>query len=632
MDSLFAVHTFPEVAISPDGKRIAWVEGQRSQDKDHSFTTAIYISDLQSAQAVPRRVSAGADGAHHDERGLAWSPDASQLAFLSDAGKEGQSEIYVIDAAGGQARRVTTVTGALAHLRWSPDAARIAFLFTENAPRALGPTQPAALETGVIGETTYEQRLAVVELAGERVEQLSPPDLYVYEFDWSPDGGTLAAIAAHGSGDNNWYIARLYTLGLASREMKSILKPSMQIAVPRWAPDGKSIAFIGGLMSDEGVVGGDIFTIAATGGRPRNLTPARKTSVSWLSWLPSGEILFTEHVGGGCGIARLDPANGHGESLWTGGETISSGDESFSVSLTRDGAASGLVRQSFQQPPEVWVGAIGAWKQLTHANQQAHPSWGEAKDIHWRSDAFDVQGWLITPREYSPERRYPMVVSVHGGPASVRTPTWPGTFFDCTILSQEGYFVFFPNPRGSYGQGEAFTRANVKDFGYGDLRDILSGVDHVLKTFPVDADRMGLVGWSYGGYMTMWSVTQTNRFRAAVAGAGIANWQSYYGQNGIDQWLIPYFGTSVYDDPAVYAKSSPITFIKQVKTPTLILVGDRDAECPVPQSYEFWHALKTLNVPTQFVVYPNEGHGIAQPDHRRDIIKRTVAWLNKYLR
>jgi dipeptidyl aminopeptidase/acylaminoacyl peptidase len=192
--------------------------------------------------------------------------------------------------------------------------------------------------------------------------------------------------------------------------------------------------------------------------------------------------------------------------------------------------------------------------------------------------------------------------------------------------------VFSPNPRGSYGQGEAFTRANVKDFGHGDLRDILAGVDHVVKTVPVDEKRIGVLGWSYGGFMTMWAVTQTNRFRLAVAGAGIANWHSYYGQNGIDQWLIPYFGASVYDDPEVYARSSPINFIKKVKTPTLVLVGEHDDECPAPQSYEFWRALRRLGVPTQLVVYPGEGHGIRQPDHRRDILRRTAQWLDRELR
>jgi len=171
----------------------------------------------------------------------------------------------------------------------------------------------------------------------------------------------------------------------------------------------------------------------------------------------------------------------------------------------------------------------------------------------------------------------------------------------------------------------------VRDFGYGDFRDILAGVDEAIKVAPIDPNRLGITGWSYGGYMTMWAVTQTNRFKAAMAGAGIANYQSYYGENRIDQWMIPFFGKSVYDDPEVYAKSSPITFIKRVKTPTLVIVGDSDGECPTPQSYEFWHALKTLGVETQLVVYEHEGHMFVRPEHMRDRIRRTVAWFDAHL-
>ena len=363
---------------------------------------------------------------------------------------------------------------------------------------------------------------------------------------------------------------------------------------------------------------------AALSGQAASASPAAN------GWLASGRILFTDHVDGGSGIASLDPATGRVARLWSGGESIAA-NASNQVSLARDEKTSALVRQSFHRPPEIWTGPLGAWQPLTHANEHVSPRWGRVRSIHWKSDEFTVQGWLLYPAGFQEKRRYPLVVVVHGGPASQLQPAFPSRSFDVSELSRAGYFVFFPNPRGSYGQGEKFTRANVKDFGHGDLRDILSGVDEVVKTLPVDRDRLGITGWSYGGYMTMWAVTQTTRFRAAVAGAGIANWQSYYGENGIDQWLIPYFGASVYDDPAVYAKSSPINFIKQVQTPTLILVGEYDVECPVPQSYEFWHALKTLGVRTEFVVYPREGHGIARPAHQRDIMKRLVAWFDKYL-
>jgi dipeptidyl aminopeptidase/acylaminoacyl peptidase len=223
-----------------------------------------------------------------------------------------------------------------------------------------------------------------------------------------------------------------------------------------------------------------------------------------------------------------------------------------------------------------------------------------------------------------------MVTLVHGGPSGAQSVSWPTRWN--AMLPSQGYFVFLPNPRGSYGFGEAFVQGNVKDFGGGDLRDILSGVDAALQTAPIDPKRIGICGWSYGGYMAMWAVTQTNRFAAAVAGAGIVSWQSYYGQNRIDTWMLPFFGASVYEDPKVYAKSSPIEFIKNAKTPTLVLHGDRDSEVPTPQGYEFWHALKSLGVPTQLVIYEGEGHGIRRADHRLDIQERTVAWFDKYLK
>ncbi len=225
-----------------------------------------------------------------------------------------------------------------------------------------------------------------------------------------------------------------------------------------------------------------------------------------------------------------------------------------------------------------------------------------------------------------------MITEVHGGPAWANQPSFIGEGFARRLL-ESGYAVFLPNPRGSFGQGEAFTRANVKDFGHGDLRDILAGVTAAEHAAAIDEHRLGLTGWSYGGYMTMWAVTQTQRFRAAVAGAGIANWQSYYGgENGIDAWMIPYFGASVYKDPAVYAKSSPITYILQARTPTLEVVGENDIECPAPQTEEFWHALHDLGVPTASMIYPGEGHAMRDPRHIKDYQDRALAWFAKYLK
>jgi dipeptidyl aminopeptidase/acylaminoacyl peptidase len=628
--TLFAAKRFGQTAISPDGRQVGWVEALVDKNGVPNGTTAIYVSGL-NPEATPRRISAGNTANFYAETAIAWSPDSKRLAFLSDAAQPGQQQLYTIEVSAGHARKLTEAKGALDAPGWSPDAKTLAVLFIENATRAAGPLVAETPETGVIKDAVTEQRLALVDASGGKLRQISPADMYVYEYDWSPDGARFVVTAAHGNGDNNWYIAQIYTIPAAGGEMKSIYKPPLQIAAPAWSPDGKSVAFIGGLMSDEVAVGGDIFVVPAEGGDAKNITPGLKASASSLTWTREGKIMFTECIDGGTAVASVAP-NAKPEAIWKGDDQITATGSDPAVSLAADGKTAAVIRQSYSRPPEVWAGAIGDWKQITSRNANLKPAWGEARSIHWTNDGFNLQGWLLYPHNFDPSRKYPMVVNVHGGPSAMARSSWPGVYSFGVALSGADYFVFFPNPRGSYGEGEEFTRANVKDFGYGDWRDILTGVDAVLKQAPVDEHRLGLTGWSYGGYMTMWGVTQTHRFAAAVAGAGLANLQSYYGENQIDQWMIPFFGASVYDDPAVYAKSSPITFIKNAKTPTLILVGDSDGECPTPQSYEFWHALKTLGVENELVVYEHEGHAFASPAHQRDVIERVAAWFDRYLK
>jgi dipeptidyl aminopeptidase/acylaminoacyl peptidase len=295
-----------------------------------------------------------------------------------------------------------------------------------------------------------------------------------------------------------------------------------------------------------------------------------------------------------------------------------------------------VVRQAASSPPEVWAGKMGEWKQITHVNQNAKANWGESRSVHWQSGEAAsgaktrVQGWLMLPKDYDPARTYPLIVSVHGGPSWACTSKWQTAMGAMTAASVLDWFVLCPNPRGSYGEGEVFTRGNVKDFGGGDYRDIMAGIDAMIKQYPIDAKKIGIRGHSYGGYMTMWAETQTTRFAAAVAGAGLSDWQSYYGVNDIDEWMIPFFGASVYDDPAVYEKSDPIHFVKNVKTPTLILVGDSDGEVPMEQSIEWYHALETMKVPVEMVVYPNEGHVFYKKADARDYTVRTLRWFEEW--
>src|ERR1044072_8248427 len=459
IDTLIATRTFREVAVSPDGSKVAWVVALLGADKAPTGKYAGYVAAPKPPNAEPRRVSAG-PGGDYAEHDLSWSPDSARLAFLSDKDKPGQLELYVADVKSGAARKLTSLVAFLSGPQWSPDGQALALLFTENAVRTAGPTNPTAADAGVVEEHVYEQRLAVVDLSSRNVRQLSPPDLSVYEDDWSPAGRRFAAIAAHGSGDNNWFVAQLYTVDAATGRMKSILKPSMQIAEPRFSPDGKQIAFIGGLMSDEGNTGGDIYLILSGGGAARDLTPGMKASASWLAWQPgSDKILFAELVRGLSGVATLDAATGKVETLWTGPETFTK-ESGVSLSVSRDLKTTAGVRHSFARPPEVWAGPVGEWKQLTKVNESLRPAWGEAKSLEWTSDKFDVQGWLVSPRGFDPAKKYPMVVVVHGGPASQLTSRWGSGLGLPLSLGAEGYFLFFPNPRRRYVQGEAVHPAN----------------------------------------------------------------------------------------------------------------------------------------------------------------------------
>jgi dipeptidyl aminopeptidase/acylaminoacyl peptidase len=634
MEQIAAATKYLEAAISPDARWVAWSQSTPTIGMAVSIGSAIYL-DSVSHPRDPQQVTAAPDKSTANkvirEKALAWAPDGSSLAFLSDAEDPGQLQLYVTRPGDHTVRRLTRLKGFLASPAWSPDGKTIAVLFTENAARAAGPLEAVPQETGVIGAEILEQRVTTVDVATGIVKQVSPADLYVYEFDWAPDGASFAVTAAHGSGDNNWYVAQLELIDRTTGDTRSILKTDMQIAVPRWSADGRQIAFIGGLMSDESIASGDLYVVSASGGPPLNLTPRNPGSTFWFTWLPkSHNILTADAIDGASGLTEVNSRSGAMRLLWRGAETITGpADFARGVSLAGDGKTTVIIRESFNDPPTLWLGKAGAWRPLLHPATDAAPLWGKAENLRWSSDEFSVQGWLVPPANIVPGRTYPMVVWVHGGPAWLKAPAWATQIDYATMLANQGYFVFFPNPRGSAGFGEKFKRANIKDMGGGDLRDILAGIREVVSTHPVDDRRVGITGWSYGGYMAMWAITQTERFRAAVGGAGCADLLSYYGENGIDEWLIPYFGASVYDDPAVYAKSSPINFIKRVRTPTLLIVGDSDVESPPPQSYEYWHALRTLGVKTELVIYPHEGHEFSDPAHVLDRMQRIVTWFDE---
>jgi dipeptidyl aminopeptidase/acylaminoacyl peptidase len=633
------------VAISPDGKQLAWVIQRNGKP-------TIEVADADGRHA--HHVSAAAKPGSCAESGVAWASDSRRLAFISNCSVDltstrvMQNAIYLADTrSNGAPTRLAELQGYVRSLQWTADGKSLGFLYVPGATRhasAVAAAKPAAGEIGVSGVEV--QRVASLDVASGAVRELTPAGLYAYEFDWSPDGSRIAYTAAPPPGDNNWWVAKLYVQPAQADASASVLVDpartdsgslhGLQIALPRWSPDATRIAFIGGLMSDQGATGGDLYAVAAGGGAPVNLTPDIRVTPSWLRWSGPQSMLVSQVSNGQSQLADYAVSATRAQQQrvhFTVPASIGDGSASMAMSLSADLKSVAFLQSSYTAATEVHVGALGHTppRAVTAFNAALKPAWGKAESVEWNNEGFHVQGWLLYPANYDPNKTYPMIVVVHGGPASAVVPRWPGVGYGGAPLAALGYFVFMPNPRGSFGQGEKYVQANRKDFGYGDLRDLLAGVDAVEKKVPVDDQRLGLTGWSYGGFMSMFAPTQTQRFRAVVAGAGIANWQSYYGQNLIDQWMPPFFGATVYDDPAVYAKSSAINFIKQVKTPMLIVVGDRDAECPAPQSFEMWHALRAQNVPTSLVVYPNEGHHFVDPAHQRDVLQRALGWFAKYL-
>ncbi len=625
------LHRFREVEISPNGQFVASVEGDAASGGGQPTVRDLVIRSTKNGMVNTVLLPCGRV-AQCWPGSPTWSPDSKHLNFTLRTPGSHSRAIYSVGPDGNGLTKLLEFNGTIENLRAMPDG-RLAMLATEGAKKEVGATEAGAPIAGDLDAAPPEQRIAL--LTNGSLAWMSPADLFVYEYDWRAGGKGFVGTAAPGDGDNNWWVAKLYAFpeNGAAKVIYSPVDNQQQLAEPKVSRDGSTVAFVAGIMSDFGSTGGDVYSLNLDGGSAVNLTPEMKASATSISWRCDGHLQVELLAGDKMQFADFGRAGQPGGNppttpkiLWSGEESF--GDREAGISTACPSGITADMHESFTSPPEIGVGPIGHWRNITSSNAGFSAA-ARVQSVWWKNEGFDVQGWLLLPLQS--DGKMPMIVSVHGGPSAAQGPSFmgPGLY---TSFFQRGYAMFFPNPRGSFGQGEKFTKANVRDFGYGDLRDILAGVDAAAKAAPIDTERLGLTGGSYGGFMTMWAVTQTNRFKAAVAGAGISNWLSYYGENGIDAWMIPFFGASAYDDPAIYARSSAINFMHNVKTPTFAYVGELDIECPAPQTQEFWHAMKAMNVPTSIMIYPGEGHGLRDPGNIADLNKRTLAWFDQYLK
>ncbi|WP_428394758.1 prolyl oligopeptidase family serine peptidase [Lichenicoccus sp.] len=618
------LHAFHSVAIAPDGRHVASIESDDSGDATPPRHLVLRTGS-GGAQIVALPCGAGPSCVPSSP---SWNHDGSRLAFVVNNTVTSDAAIYTVAAGGGMPLRLVRFAGALGTLRYGPDN-RLAVLATPHPHKQVGATEPAAPLVGVIGSDPDEQRIAVLRHGALRM--VSPAGLFIYEFAWRPDVHGFVATAALGDGDTQWWVAKLIGVGLDGR-VRVLHAPDgthQQLADPVVSPDGHAVAYIAGWMSDFGSNGGDAYllNLSGPGATPVDLTAGLHATITTLDWQCGGGLTAAALAGPRAEFLSLAPGQPP-HTLWSGEQDVSAG--GWNLGLACAGGHTAAVRQSFTEAPELATGTIGDWHDISHLNA-AQTAPYHASNLTWKSGGLDVQGWLLTPSPLPPGKR-PLLVNVHGGPQAAVTPDYLSPRGDDRALLAAGYDVFEPNYRGSFGQGEAFSAADIHDYGGGDFRDIMAGVDAAERATPVDDSRLGILGGSYGGYMAMWAITQTHRFAAAAAHAGVSDWLSIQGE--APQMTAdapdPSFGTLVYNDPGPQLRASPITHMMGVRTPMLITVGAQDVECPMPQSQEFYQAMATLGVPVSFVVYAGEGHGFRKQADRLDERRRTLAWFHRW--
>src|ERR1043166_30294 len=437
---------FRRLPLSPDGARIAWVQSTAA-----SSARQLYVRETSESAVATLVKMPGAAGDRTDFD-PAWSPDSKTLALFSSAGQKEQRQLWIASGDGSGAKQITELKGYAARPHWSHDGKEIAFLYIENAGGG-GPLMAAAARTGVVDTAIHNQRIAVIDTASGKLRQVSPENLHIYDYDWSPDDKSFVATTAPGPGDNNWWIAQIYTIEIPKGTATPIYKPSLQVAVPRWAPDGKSIAFIEGLMSDEGLHGGDLFTMTVNGRDVANRTANRKTSINSFFWKAPDRILVIEYAVGGSAISDLSLTDNSDRTIWKGPDGIHAFGNFPNFAVSKDGKFAAAVRGTYNSPPEVFTGPIGEWHQLTNSNAGLQANWGNAESIEWTNEGFKIQGWLIPPAKIEAGKKYPMVVLIHGGPSGVTTSEWPASFgmsrAIIAALSARGYAFLLPTPRGS---------------------------------------------------------------------------------------------------------------------------------------------------------------------------------------
>jgi len=611
--------------ISPDSARVAYTVSETKMEKDKEWKnlTQVWVVAVNGGGA--RQYTRGEKSAGAPE----WSPDGSMLAFLSDREKDGERQVWMMNADGGEAWSVTTHKGGVSGFHFSPDGKRLVLTAVDQPNKDEEDRKKVKDDTMVIDHDIKMTHLWVFDLDKKQEKRLTEGDYTVSDPQWSPDGTRITYSTRPTPRADDGALSDVWVTTIASGEKRKIAGEPGAADNARWSPDGEWIAFTGTSDRDPGPSTSYLYVVSASGGTPRQVTTRFELSVGTPVWSRDGKsVYFSTNVLEAIEVYSADVATGAVKQL------TKRGGSTGITEISRDGKIFIGTLSGPNQPTELYQSntVFTNINKLTDQN-----SWlkeyalADSEVVKWKSkDGTEVEGVLTRPVGYQPNTKVPFLLNPHGGPTGASLNNFNTTV---QVLAANGFAVLQPNFRGSTGKGLAFAQANKNTWGKGDYEDCMSGVDSMIASGIADPDRLGAFGWSYGGYMTFWILTQTDRFKAVSPGAGLTNIYSMYSQTDIHRYLNWFYADGApWKNTDLYWDRSPMKYVSNVKTPTMIMHGQIDTRVPIAQAQEFYQALVELKVPVEFVVYPRENHGFTEPRHNMDRVRRYVRFFAKYLK
>jgi dipeptidyl aminopeptidase/acylaminoacyl peptidase len=613
--------------ISPDNSRVAYLVSALNMEKDQpgKTVTQLWVVPTTGPASEARQYTRGEKSVSN----VLWSPDGKVLALTMDAGdeKDAKPQVWFMYANGGEPWQVTKHKAGVRTFQFSPDGKTLLLVATATTPADEEKRSKEKDDAVVVDHDFKMEQLWTWNIATSEEKQITKGDFTVSDPRWSPDGShiTFTTVPTPLTDDASEQTAWL--LDVTSGQRRKLVDTRDNTHTARWSGDGQWIAYLSSRGMD--IYQTNLFVVNAAGGSPRKLTGSFEFNAGEPVWGPDGKtIYFSTDKREAVAVFSVDVAGGAVQQITDKPGVLNideiSGNRQIAIGTWTDP----------RNPSNVFRSDLSFHSIEPVTNQNAwldDYALGATEVVQWKSskDGMDIDGIVTKPVDFDSSRKYPFLLNPHGGPTGSSTLSFNPTE---QILAANGYMILEPNFRGSTGRGEKFAMANQNDWGGGDYKDDMSGVQTMVDRGWADPNRLGAFGWSYGGFMTFWIDAQTDRFKAISPGAGLPDLYSMYSQTDIHRYLRQFFDLKApWDNFQEYWDHSPMKFVENVKTPTMILHGQADTRVPIPQAEEFYRALVERHVPVEFVTYPRENHGFVEPRHVQDRWQRYLVFFGKYL-